>query len=471
MPFPNRTRKIQKWKKKTQKGGKKLYSFVDDYTDEEIERIFCGGKLLTELVKPETVGETPQEKRPLFVIKWAPMASGKSSEKVMRIIRSLLEPLKLEECADVSSDKLVENLIPFRYKTTNAKMKNIRLKTNIGIRDFAHAVQLLQSIQVSLPVGDPLHTTINSILREYQEHTVWPLSPPETELFFDSLLQSQIRDTYNSFYRRTQNEDGRTLREKVVEFFPRAYAERVNIQYETAGLGYGEVGPPNTNQIVGKLRSLSKTLQRQMAATILKNSFADFLGEVVYNREELSESEESKEGEEALIPIGVRPGIREELFIPPEYRIVVVFPIVSIHELQRRGFVRAYQHLRHTTLYDVTAQQKADIVSYITDLIKTLISRSSRIRKEILREKVYEILSEEFARYALPPSEYVKDLQTIKMKAQNPDIPQLSFPFFRLASADLEKSVAQAFQYSVDYFLRQYIQIGRIEQVIYVNNN
>lgn len=475
MPSPNRTHKVKYRNRKTQKGGKRLYSTVEEYTPEEIERIFCGGKLLSELRKPAAVGKTDQERRPIFFLKWAPMASGKSSEKVMRLIRSGLEPSKLEDCADVSSDKLVENLLPFRFVTTSAKMKNIRMKADIQLRNYSHAKRILQPFQRNLPAEDPLRKTVDQVIAAKG----WPLKNDETQGFLDSLLQKQIRNTYDYYYRQEKNEEEKTLRQKVVEFFPRAYEQRVNLQYETAGLGYGEIDSRNiddaiVSQTVGKLytRTSLKSLYKQMASVILKNNFADFLGEVQYARQTFTETEETKEGEEGLLPIGVRPGLRAELFIPTDYRIIVIFPIVPIEELQRRGYLRAYQHLEHATLYDITVEQKDEIANYMKNLISTLISGSSKKLAEI-ESKITEILTAEFQKYTqiTEPVEYVEELRIIQEKAKNPALSKITFPFFRLASIDLEKSIAQAFQYSVDYFLRQYIQIGRIEQVIYVNNN
>jgi hypothetical protein len=46
----------------------------------------------------------------------------------------------------------------------------------------------------------------------------------------------------------------------------------------------------------------------------------------------------------------------------------------------------------------------------------------------------------------------------------------MTIPFFRgIGPTAIMDSVEQAFQYSVDYFLKQYLLIGRIEQVVYIN--
>ncbi len=48
---------------------------------------------------------------------------------------------------------------------------------------------------------------------------------------------------------------------------------------------------------------------------------------------------------------------------------------------------------------------------------------------------------------------------------------QVSIPFFRAVSPDaIYSMLKQSFNYSVDYFLKQYILAGRIEQVVYINN-
>ena len=47
----------------------------------------------------------------------------------------------------------------------------------------------------------------------------------------------------------------------------------------------------------------------------------------------------------------------------------------------------------------------------------------------------------------------------------------MSIPFFRAVSPEaIYSMIKQSFNYSVDYFLKQYILAGRIEQVVYINN-
>ena len=43
-------------------------------------------------------------------------------------------------------------------------------------------------------------------------------------------------------------------------------------------------------------------------------------------------------------------------------------------------------------------------------------------------------------------------------------------PFYRSVSKQkIEETIEHAFQYSIDYFLKQYLLIGRIERIIYIS--
>ncbi len=451
MPVRNRTKKQKKRANTTQRGGKRLYFSGEEYTAAEIEKIFCNGKTLAELEKPSG------DNRPIFFIKWAPMASGKSSKKVMTIIEHTLAPMGVESCADVTSDKLIENLLPFRYDTMDAKMKNVRIKADLAIKNYSHAKQILQFHRDRLAPVNTNRGTVEKLISEAR----WSLNEKETDMLLDSLLQKRISQIYNKHYRIDKNSGRKSIREKVVEFFPRAYAEGVNIVYETAGLGYGE------SEQIGTLMARTRTgrLREKEENPIFKNTFADFLGEVV-----LAQLEPGK-----VKPVGIRPisgeGTRPELFIPEKYRIVVIFPIVPIQELVKRGFARAYGQLYHPTFYDVTEEQKNTLAEYITSLISTVTKGSAKPAE--LRSKLAEILTREFHEHSQLTGEvsYVEDLEVMLSKTKNPEVLKSSFPFFRLTSYDIETAVAQAFQYSIDYFLSQYIQLGRVEQIIYVNNN
>lgn len=460
--MPTKTRK-----RKQGGGGKTLFPNVASFTEENVERIFCNGKMLSELAKP--VEKNGADARPFFFLKWAPMGSGKSSEKVLDIIKRILDPNSIEECADISSDKLVENLLPFRFETIKAKMKNVRFKADLKRQDWAHAKTIIQ--ELASPLRET--NTMKSYAREITGDN-WPSGKaPSKEItlriptFMESMLQKQIKESYEKYYRQIKGADGKTLREKVLNFFTRAYSENVNMIYETAGLGYGDVtdkaaGAPALT--VGRLatRSTYSALQNLMRVEILKNTFSDFFGELLYAHDFSGKD---------LIPIGINTEGRKDLYIPDNYRIVIIFPIVPIEELQKRGYVRAYKQLENHTLYDITPQQKAQIVVYINTLLNILFARSSKGKPDEMKLAIDSILTEEFEKYTQVSKEitYVDYLNTIG-ESKMDDTAEIEFPFFRLTSGDLEKSVAQAFQYSVDYFLRQYIQIGRIEQVIYVKN-
>ena len=69
---------------------------------------------------------------------------------------------------------------------------------------------------------------------------------------------------------------------------------------------------------------------------------------------------------------------------------------------------------------------------------------------------------------SVPYTEYVKTLITQLKGLEEGEL--MTIPFFRgIGPTAIMDSVEQAFQYSVDYFLKQYLLIGRIEQVVYIN--
>jgi hypothetical protein len=69
---------------------------------------------------------------------------------------------------------------------------------------------------------------------------------------------------------------------------------------------------------------------------------------------------------------------------------------------------------------------------------------------------------------SVPYTEYVKTLITQLRGLEEGEL--MTIPFFRgIGPTAIMDSVEQAFQYSVDYFLKQYLLIGRIEQVVYIN--
>lgn len=576
----NRTRKG----KQKQKGGQQYFTATEDISDIAVERVFCGGKLMDKVLAP-TGKSVTDEDRPLFFIKWAPMASGKSSKRVMTIIQNILQPYSLEDCADVSSDKLIENLLPFRFYTAKAKTRNLRIKADMKVLDFAHAQAVIKAIErdqtqeiqklneilgkldetfrrasekvVSFQVkkGKLLKLTPNqkeeaekvqekiqgideklvqlqneiktvqrqvpnllqikerylsleSMCKEFLRE--WnPENNKAIALFLNYILQKQVRDTYQYYYREEKNVNNKTLRDKVVDFFISAYKANINIIYETAGLGYGEKTRKLQDEVararvssaaseaaeaVGTVslgRLSSADLREQIRAQIFENNFSEFLGEIQYA--------ETFDGVTPIkIPIGIQTEGRKLQFIPEHYRIVIVFPIVPSEEIKRRGYLRAYYQLMSSKLpvYDVTSEQIDVIVDNMTELINTLFEGGDPKKKEQLPGIINTILKEELSRYSRTaieePIDFGKNLMKFREEAKEADedyeaeeakeaeeaenqnhlaVRKIAVPFFRLASVDLEKSIAQAFQYSIDYFLRQYIQIGRIEQVIFVNNN
>ncbi len=542
MPISKKTRK--------QKGGQLYYNSTSKISDTTVEKAFCGGKTISELRAPKG------DDRPLFFIKWAPMASGKSSKRVLTIIQNILQPYALEDCADVSSDKLVENLLPFRYYTLKAKTRNIRMKADMKVSDFEHAKETIQKIvaeqkqeisKLNVEIGI-LERRIDSNnekiiksnkrigklqksitpeardeIKQHQENiekltqesnlaqkeirsfeliqerykslmvicndflTHWNSTEEPLLNFLNYILQKQVRDTYQYYYREEKNEKQRTLRDKVVEFFPRAYEANINIIYETAGLGYGE----KTKGFQDKLARMARyreglegaatpvgilAMNSKIRSHIFKNNFSDFLGEIKY-------ATINDGGEEIKIPVGIEEENRKPQFIPEHYRIVIVFPVVPSEEIRRRGYLRAYYQLLSQKLpvYAVTKEQMLGIAQDMNEVLEILF-QGVRGDKRQFTSIINEILTEEIRKYSrtdAEPVDFIRDIENLRDETEtlstkekfNNYSESFAVPFFRLASVDLEKSITQAFQYSVDYFLRQYIQIGRIEQVIFVNNN
>ena len=101
----------------------------------------CNGRKLEDL---------PSSENPIYILKWGPPGSGKSSSKVTEFIKSLGQPI--ENYVDYSTDKLVESYVPFRSETVVAKLQYEKAKALFFARgQWIEIRKLLQKAATKLP--------------------------------------------------------------------------------------------------------------------------------------------------------------------------------------------------------------------------------------------------------------------------------------------------------------------------------
>ena len=426
----------QKTRKRKQKGGmaSKLYSSVDMITDEEIERIFCNGRTLEEMPVSET---------PFFILKWGPPGSGKSSAKVIEQIERLGIPI--ENYVDFTPDKIIESLIDFRYETTASKITDLRVKADIVLKNYAHAGKLLQTYAKNRTRGynGKLQKEMDTILS--QGSLKKNLSPEMQE----KILYDKISGLYKYYRKSLKNREGRTIFDKMEVFLRKAMGMGVCIQYETMGSGYGEGESIHLkNQFTGERFTRLRATKEKGVIDIFKNNWESMLGKIIY----------TADGEPArLEKVG-------DMHIPDTYSIVVVYPILPLDSIRNRASMRAMRQLMDKEPREFIG----DSPEYIEKLAENLQSIFYGGRGEA-KNIMNDILEKEAATILKNTSFQDKAFQ--QYLASTREGSRVTFPVYRAIATDRIVEVAeQAFQYAVDYFLKQYILLGRIKSVIYVSN-
>jgi hypothetical protein len=419
--MPRKTRRL--------KGGA-LFFKQDQFTPEKIEEIMCNGRRVEDL---------PSSENPIYVLKWGPPGSGKSSAKVTEFIKSLGQPI--ENYVDYSTDKLVESYIPFRAATTVAKLEYEKAKALFIARGQWVTIRgMLQKAATKLPA---LRDEIAEMLRFDSQ----PKDNKDIFKLFEKILYASLSNSYFTARDKESNTEGTVLYKKMTNFMKKCFTANVNIIYETLGGGYGRGKPQRAENQFGE-------------AILFENHWEPYLGRIKYS-----------DG----IPTIDRTSFGDET-IPINYRIFVVYPLLDKNEIIRRSYTRAVETFTKSKMEpveDLDAYREL-LLNYAIYIRATLAPYSKSGELSVMQKIVDKAISEEKLEYlgANSGDSYTKYIgKMVTEFRNNSQSEKISFPFFRAISPDYIYSVIkQAFNYSVDYFLKQYILAGRIEQVVYINN-
>ena len=464
----------------------KLYMEQDQFTPETIEKIMCNGRTLADLPHPEN---------PIYVLKWGPPGSGKSSKKVIDFIKTLGVPL--EDYVDYSTDKLIESYVPYRVKSTIAKLKHEQMKGFFITKNYRVIRSFLQEMGEKYGKSSVEKTsrgTLQSTKADYYfkdwNPTKINLQKDQLDKILDRILYDALYTEYSSARDKELNNNKKNLYSKMVEFMKKSLTSNANIIYETLGAGYQMVREPIPvkNQFVSG------------QGVAFKNHWEPWLGRIKFNQDGIPTIDRTSFGSET---------------VPINYRIFVVYPLLDKNEITRRAYTRAL-----LSLSDIKKQNVEDIDTYrsflltYAKLLYAALQPHSDDGKLTSVEQIVDyaiqqeyldytgkdlilpgeltvesstVVSSAAARtptgYNVPPipntssqtrltepnKSYTKYLKSLISEFETAD--QVSIPFFRAVSPDaIYSMLKQSFNYSVDYFLKQYILAGRIEQVVYINN-
>ena len=413
----------------SQKGGA-LFFKQDQFTPEKIEEIMCNGRKLEDL---------PSSENPIYILKWGPPGSGKSSSKVTEFIKSLGQPI--ENYVDYSTDKLVESYVPFRSETVVAKLQYEKAKALFFARgQWIEIRKLLQKAATKLPA---LSGEIAEMLRFDSQ----PKDNRKLFKLFEKILYASLSNAYFMARDKESNSSGTILYKKMTDFMKKCFSANVNIIYETLGGGYGRGKPQRSENQFGE-------------SVLFENHWEAYLGRIKYT-----------DG----IPTIDRTSFGDET-IPINYRIYVVYPLLDKNEIIRRSYTRAVETFTKSKMESVEDLEiyRDLLINYAVYIKQSLSPYLKSGELSSIHKIVDKAIGEERLEYlgANSADSYTKYISELITKFRNPSQSgEISFPFFRAISPEYIYSVIkQAFNYSVDYFLKQYILAGRIEQVVYINN-
>jgi len=429
-------------KTRKQRGGD-LYKDVNQISVDEITRVFTGGR------------ELPAVERPFFILKWGPPGSGKSSETVQSTITSLGVPL--EDYMEYSPDKIIENLLPFRFESSMAKAEHERLKAELSVayaetnqrrRDFASIRQALTTYvqNIKRRYTNKNKESVKTILASWTQG-VPPISIKDSIIpTFERVLLDKTKSAYNYYRTREINTEGLTIRDKMREVLKNAFSKKLHIQYETSGSGYGDT--QERQKLLNQFsphRILRATGKPLSCIDIFINNYQELLGRIEYD-------------DETKAPLHIKPSSLTTYSIPMEYRIVVVYPLVRKELILQRAEERANRMFLQKTpeqLHGDPEEYRQLLTDYVNDLFIALGGPKPVIKKLVDA--------------ALEKEGFVDSIEDLAPPF-GPMSKEATFPFYRSPAREfILDSIEQAFQYSIDYFLKQYLIIGRIEKVVYVN--
>jgi hypothetical protein len=220
-----------------------------------------------------------------------------------------------------------------------------------------------------------------------------------------------------------------------------AFKRNLNIMYEKSGSGYG---------------SLVKASEKRRApmSRDFCNTNEDLLGKILY--------EDGK-------PVAIDESSLKQYSIPMHYKIVVVFPVLRKEEIVKRAERRAIemfvQRKRQEVSGGIDDAYRKILEDYAISLLKDV---GGDIDTRSLVDTAIHLEKEKFGfetgmDYSVAIDTLLTDLEQGKE--------DIFFPLYRMVAPQMiYETIESAFSYSIDYFLKQYLQIGRVSQIIYINN-
>ena len=374
---------------------------------------------------------------PLFVLKWGAPGSGKSSEKVERAIESLGVPL--ENYLNYSSDPIIESLIPFRFESSKAKVELERMKANYEQAKYVDVKKRLQEFVIRT-TNPQLKKEIQDMLSSWEHGQ----NVGDREALFDLFRRfffEKTRSAYTRYSRKLTNSNGLTIHTKMKQVLADAFRRNIHVLYEKSGSGYGKMVPSSSRRRAPLIRDFSNTNE-------------GLLGKIIY---------------ESGVPVGIDESSLGPESVPITYRIFVVFPILQKEEIAKRAERRAVDMFAKRRKIAVKggieeAYRKVleDYAIALLKIIGTDVNTRTLVDTAIHMEK---------ERFGLNSStEYSQTLESLLDDLDRGD-QEIYFPLYRMvAPTIIYETIESAFLYSIDYFLKQYLLIGRIQQIIYISN-
>lgn len=426
----------------------KLYVNPHEFDLSEITNIFCNGTTLDELTNGQV--------NPVYIIKWGLPGSGRSSEKVSKVISEKIPQKtsndgsrKYNDYVDVSFSKLIENYIPYRQKTLLAKINYELMKAYIALSRWP----LIKEYLIKA-VGNMISGEFKSIVEGYLKN--WDIrNPPPNQATYTQkqklqkenidvtisldeilkrVLESELLFAYQTSYKEIN-----TVTETIVkDFINDCYKRKVNIIYETTGVDYDIVN--------------FKNISRSSNSNFLF-FWEAFLGKISTTSDRISVLNR-KSFTQTTIPI--------------EYRIFVIYPSLDETEIIRRSYTRALMNLMDTKEQHVVE----DISTYRKEVLDLLnFSNIESANKEAISSMINESLYDERRIYIKMDSfnfiEYIRRVFSVQSGPVQSGLVQ--FPFFNVYKYD-DTLYTKLLNYSIDILLKKYLLAGRIKQLIYLNN-
>ena len=429
----------------TRKNSKKLYTSVDQITFQEIENIYCLGS---------TLAAMPKYEEPYFIWKWGPPGSGKSSELMEKKIASFGFPLI--NYVNISKDRLVEYLLPYRKDTLIAKIEDLRYKALHELQQNAPVKEWIAKYKRRATEGDKFSNAIPEFKKMKNDIYIpghsgatgvladeWSNQEKVQSVFSQILFNRLTKSYYDSI--TLKNSSGRTINDKINLFLRKCMDSRLNIISETIGDDYGRSGESKILNMRGKTRQATK-LQDRSLLQIFANGWENRFGRIIYN-----ESGEPVRVEQSPLD-------KNNEYIPDYYTIVIIYPVLPTEKIIDRVKKRSKAMLFDTERqYDNIDELTEDLKTYASEIHRALFGGVIPRIIEEYKNKINELIQGEFG---------VNNFTGFIGEKETPK----GIPYYRTIAAEkIYKMIEESFYYSMDYILRQYVYVGRIKEIVYLN--